>query len=256
MGWPRSLRIRADDRCLELVVLARERVEVAVESADADDAGELGRCVVVVEHQIATRREVPEVARDGIMCVRGAFGGQPVRERRGLLDAVVVAEPERQRKLGGELARGGVVVEPRDELGVAEGDAELRRIRGVAGRRGIVVPRRRLRLRLRLGGGSASSSPQADSATAAKMASAAIRRGITWSSRSAGGVAAVDGQGDADDEARAGAAQPQDGGGDLVGATEPADRLACARRPPSRSARRWRSCPRPSACRSCLGRPR
>ena len=76
-----------------------------------------------------------------------------------------------------------------------------------------------------VGGGSASSCPQADSATAAKTASAAIRRGITWSSRSAGGVAAVDGERDAHDEARAGAAQPQDGRGDLVGASEPADRL-------------------------------
>src|SRR4051794_2357958 len=43
---------------------------------------------------------------------------------------------------------------------------------------------------------------------------------------SAGGVAAVDGQCDADDQARARAAQPQDRGGDLVAASEPADRLS------------------------------
>ena len=42
---------------------------------------------------------------------------------------------------------------------------------------------------------------------------------------SAGGVAAVDGKGDADHEARAGAAQPQHGGGDLLTAAEAADRL-------------------------------
>src|SRR3954467_5358447 len=44
---------------------------------------------------------------------------------------------------------------------------------------------------------------------------------------SAGGVAAIDGQCDADDQARARAAQPQDGGGDLVAAAEPSDRLVC-----------------------------
>ncbi len=42
---------------------------------------------------------------------------------------------------------------------------------------------------------------------------------------SAGGVAAVDGERDADHEARAGAAQPQHRGGDLVTAAEAADRL-------------------------------
>src|SRR3954447_2572802 len=42
---------------------------------------------------------------------------------------------------------------------------------------------------------------------------------------SAGGIAAVDGQRDADDEAGSGAAQPQDRGGDLLAASEPADRL-------------------------------
>ena len=97
---------RAVDRCLELFVLARERVEVAVESADSDDAGELGRFVVVVEHEVAARREVPEVARDGVMRVWGAFGGQFVREWRGLLDAVVVAERERQ---GSRAARSRAV---------------------------------------------------------------------------------------------------------------------------------------------------
>src|SRR5918995_1780038 len=91
------------DRRLEVAFLARERVEVAV------------------------RREVPEVARDRVMSVRCTFGGQLVREGRGLLNAVVVAERERQRELGGEVARGGVVVQPRGELCVAEGDAELPR---------------------------------------------------------------------------------------------------------------------------------
>jgi hypothetical protein len=40
-----------------------------------------------------------------------------------------------------------------------------------------------------------------------------------------GGVAAVDGEGDAEYEARCWAAQPQDGGGDLVAASEATDRL-------------------------------
>src|SRR3954466_7400105 len=43
---------------------------------------------------------------------------------------------------------------------------------------------------------------------------------------SAGGIAAVDGQRDADDQARSGAAQPQDRGGDLPAPPEPADRLS------------------------------
>src|SRR5215211_2149256 len=42
---------------------------------------------------------------------------------------------------------------------------------------------------------------------------------------SAGGVATVDGECDADDETGAGAAEPEDGGGDFVGSAEPADRL-------------------------------
>jgi hypothetical protein len=42
---------------------------------------------------------------------------------------------------------------------------------------------------------------------------------------SARGVAAIDGECDADDEARSRAAQPQDRGGDLISASEPADRL-------------------------------
>jgi hypothetical protein len=53
----------------------RQGLEVAVESADPDDAGELGRSVVVVEHEVAVRREVPEVASDGIVRVWGALGG-------------------------------------------------------------------------------------------------------------------------------------------------------------------------------------
>src|SRR3982751_4017137 len=40
-----------------------------------------------------------------------------------------------------------------------------------------------------------------------------------------GGVSAVHGEGDADDEAGAGAAQPEHGGGDFVGPAEPADGL-------------------------------
>src|SRR5213083_2459805 len=48
--------------------------------------------------------------------------------------------------------------------------------------------------------------------------------GCSWPG-SPSGVTAVDGQGDADDEARAGAAQPQHRGGDLVGFAEAVDRL-------------------------------
>jgi hypothetical protein len=43
-------------------------------------------------------------------------------------------------------------------------------------------------------------------------------------SLSLGGVAAVDGKGDADDETCSGAAQPQHGCGDLLGVSEAADR--------------------------------
>jgi len=39
-----------------------------------------------------------------------------------------------------------------------------------------------------------------------------------------GGVAAIDGAGDADDETGAGAAQPEDGSGDLLALAEAADR--------------------------------
>jgi hypothetical protein len=42
--------------------------------------------------------------------------------------------------------------------------------------------------------------------------------------RSLGGVASVDGECDSDDEAGAGAAQPQDGCGDLLAMAEAADR--------------------------------
>src|SRR4028118_1778823 len=65
----------------------------------------------------------------------GPFGRalqrQLVGKRRGLLDVVVVAEGERQRQLGGEIARRGVVVQPGDELRIAEGDPDRRALRGV-----------------------------------------------------------------------------------------------------------------------------
>src|SRR3954449_156026 len=80
--------------------------------------------------------------------------------------------------------------------------------------------------------------PQAESAMAVSSARMSVwrprlRRGrpitecdvVFTVGGSAGGVAAVDGQCDADDQARARAAQPQDSGGDLVAAAEPSDRL-------------------------------
>src|SRR3954452_4928751 len=80
--------------------------------------------------------------------------------------------------------------------------------------------------------------PQAESAMAVSSARMSVwrprlRRGrpitecdvVFTAEGSAGGVAAVDGQCNADDQARARAAQPQDRRGDLVAAPEPADRL-------------------------------
>src|ERR671913_2279032 len=76
-----------------------------------------------------------------------------------------------------------------------------------------------------LGAASARAGTPTAKVAARQPVTVIVRR-IRLSFGSAGGVAAVDRQGDADDETRAGAAQPQDGRGDLVAAPETADRLA------------------------------
>ena len=79
-----------------------------------------GGVVVVVEDEVAVGRPVADVSGGGIVPFGRAVERQLAGKRRGLLDVVVVAEGERQRQLGGEIACRGVVVQPRGELRVAE----------------------------------------------------------------------------------------------------------------------------------------
>jgi hypothetical protein len=122
--------LRPFDRDAEVVALALERVDVAVELADAHDAVEERGVAVVVEDQVAVGRPVAEVSSGGIVPFGRTVERQLAGKRRGLLDVVVVPEGERQRQLSGEIACGGVVVQPRGELGIAEPDPDRRAVRG------------------------------------------------------------------------------------------------------------------------------
>jgi hypothetical protein len=136
----------------EVVALACDCVYVAVELADAHDAVEGRGVAVVVEDEVAVGRPVADVSAGGVVSFARPVERQLAGKRRGLLDAVVVAEGERQRQLSGEIACGGVFVEPRDEPRIAEGDADRRALRGA----GVLVIGARVRgrgRRARLGGG-------------------------------------------------------------------------------------------------------
>src|ERR671912_570093 len=114
----------------EVLALALDRVQLAVELADPDDTVEERGVAVVVEHQVAAWRPVADVSGGGIVPFGRALERQLAGKRSGLLDAVVVAEAERQRQLTGQIACRGVVVQPRGELRIAEGDPNRRALRG------------------------------------------------------------------------------------------------------------------------------
>jgi hypothetical protein len=97
----------------EDLALALDRVHLAVELADPDDAIEERGVAVVVEDQVAAWRPVADVAGGGIVPFGRALERQLAGKRSGLFDVVVVAEGERQRQLSGEIACRGVVVQPR-----------------------------------------------------------------------------------------------------------------------------------------------
>src|SRR3954453_520142 len=145
----------AVDRDTRTVGEPSDCVQVAIELADAHDAAEVRRLVVVVEDKVATGRVVADVSGGGIVAFGRAVGHERPRQRRGLLDAVVISDGERQRELAGEFARGRVVVQPRAETGVAEHDEDWRAglAAGVLCGRGAGVRRRRRGVRLRSAGG-------------------------------------------------------------------------------------------------------
>jgi hypothetical protein len=118
------------DRDGEVLALALDRVHRAVELADPDDAVEERGVAVVVEDEVTVGCPVADVAGGGIVPFGRALERQLAGKRSGLLDVVVVAEGERQRQLGGEITCRGVVVQPRGELRIAEGDPDRRAARG------------------------------------------------------------------------------------------------------------------------------
>ena len=100
------------DSGAEVVALALDRFQVAVELADPDDAVEERGVAVVVEDEVAVGRPVADVSGGGIVPFGRALERQLAGKRSGLFDVVVVAEGERQRQLSGEIARRGVVMQP------------------------------------------------------------------------------------------------------------------------------------------------
>jgi hypothetical protein len=116
-----------------------------LELADAHDAAEVRRLVVVVEDEVATGCVVADISGGGIVAFGRAVGPERPRQRRGLLDAVVIADGGRQRELAGEFARGRVVVQPRAKAGVAEHDADWRAGLGAGVLRGRGAGARRRR---------------------------------------------------------------------------------------------------------------
>ena len=118
------------DRDAEVLALALDRVHLAVELADPDDAVEERGVAVVVEDQVAGGRPGADVSGGGIVSFGCTLNRQLSGKRRGFLDAVVVAEGEGQRQLSREIARRGVVVQPRGELCIADGDPNRRVGRG------------------------------------------------------------------------------------------------------------------------------
>ena len=85
------------DRGGEVLALALDRVHFAVEFADPDDAVEERGVAVVVEDQVAVGRPVADVSGGGIVPFGRAVERQLARQRRGLLDVVLVADGERSR---------------------------------------------------------------------------------------------------------------------------------------------------------------
>src|SRR5215203_3255343 len=107
------------DRDGEVLALALDRVHLAVEPADPDDAVEERGVAVVVEDQVAAWRPVADVSGGGIVPFGRPLKRQLAGKRSGLFDVVVVAEGERQGQLSGEIAGRGVVVQPPGELRLA-----------------------------------------------------------------------------------------------------------------------------------------
>jgi hypothetical protein len=111
--------------------VALDLVHLAVELADAHDAVEERGVAVVVKDQVATWRLVADVSGGGIVPFWRTLQRPLAGKRRGLLDAVVVAEGERQWQLSGEIARRGVFVQPGSDHRIVEGDSDRRVPRGV-----------------------------------------------------------------------------------------------------------------------------
>src|SRR5512132_3470442 len=77
------------DRDGEVLALALDRVRLAVELADPDDAVEERGVAVVVEDQVAAGRPVADVAGGGIVPFGRPVERQLVGKRSGLLDVAV-----------------------------------------------------------------------------------------------------------------------------------------------------------------------
>jgi hypothetical protein len=124
--WRAALVASADpfDRDVEVVALAPERLQIAVELTDGHDAVEVGGVVVVVDDQVAAGCPVADVFRGRVVPVGCTLERELDGKRSRLLGGVVVAEGEREWELGGEIACRGVVGEPAGEPRLAEADAD------------------------------------------------------------------------------------------------------------------------------------
>ena len=106
---------------------------VAVQSAEDDDAGEVG-LVAVVEDEVVPGGVVAQVADVGVRALGLALQGQRCGQGAGLLDPAVVDHVDGHGQLRDQVTRCGAVGEGGFEALVADGDLDLHGVLLVAGR--------------------------------------------------------------------------------------------------------------------------
>ena len=117
--------IGAFDCHAEVVVLLFDQLHRVVEPSDSDDAIPVTD-LALVEHHIARRLVVADIADVGVISFWHALGGQRPGKFRDLLNLIEILEGQGERQLCGEVPCGWVVGQSCGEHGVAEGDLDRR----------------------------------------------------------------------------------------------------------------------------------
>jgi hypothetical protein len=117
--------VGAFDCHAEVVVLLFDQLHRVVELSDSDDAIPVAD-VAVIEHQIARRLVVADIADVRVVSFWHALHGQRPGKFRDLLNLVEILEGQGERELVSEVLCGGVVGQSCGEHGVAKADLDRR----------------------------------------------------------------------------------------------------------------------------------